>query len=380
MSYPIFEEKLLSKLEQTGTNKLAVIYNGRFVTYKAKMVYVFLNQERNKEDYPINFIIRRKEKPRDIVIKYPENTLFSDLLSNELYGIKLNTYFNENHCKIEVDIDLGLLIIESGIYNSARVISSRTDYKIANQVINGNMIERSVISKLVHEFKMHAYDNFRNVIFSKTPNRFLTQIYSKFRFYKIMYGFIPVIIDYPMIYNPLLDDCDSKTKDLVLYKEAIRKNRFVGKEGKLNAYMLTHEEICNIFSMKHFMRFTPMAFYDLLVGLLNPSLQYYPSVENRVYTKPDNLEINTKLPAVFSKNEYILELRKYQDLQEKDDSEHTKDIIETLLAYTEKDSLYYYCEKNIKNLLNFGPSVIDPKNITVDTLYSYFQEMVLNFE
>lgn len=379
MAFEELKQKLLDKLETAGTNKLAVIYNGRFAMYKSKMVYAYLGLDRDKEENTVNFIIRRKEKPRDIIIRNPYFKLFSDLCSNELYGVYLDTTFDDNHCKVDIDNDLSLLIIESGIYNSARVISSRSDYKIADQMINGRIIDRSVISKLVMEFKNHSYDNYRNIIFSKTPNRFLTQIYSKFRFYKIMYSFIPVIIDYPKIYNPLLDDDDMNVRDLLLYKEAVKKNRIVGKEESLNAYMLTHEEICHIFSIKHFMRFTPGAFYDLLVGLLNPALDYFPSVENKVYVKPENLEIKNKLPVSLSRNDYILKLKYYQDRIDKNNHDSDKEYLEILQNYSEKDALYYYCEKNIKNLTNYGPSSIDPKGINVDSIYSYFQEMRLNF-
>ena len=128
--------------------------------------------------------------------------------------------------------------------------------------------------------------------------------------------------------------------------------------------------------MTHFMRFTPSFFYELLVGLLNPSLDTFPSVNNKIFVKPDVVDssLGNKLPRCYSRINYIFELQKCNEQKNDPVAQHKFDI---LRQYIEKDSLYYCCERNLKNLFNYGPNVIDPPKITVDTVYAYLQEMRL---
>lgn len=128
--------------------------------------------------------------------------------------------------------------------------------------------------------------------------------------------------------------------------------------------------------MTHFMRFTPSFFYELLVGLLNPTLDTFPSVTNKIFVKPEILDdpLGNKLPRCYTRMNYIFELQRCNEA--KNDQAAQKKF-EILRQYIEKDALYYCCERNIKNLFNYGPSVIDPPKITVETVYSYLQEMRL---
>ena len=84
--------------------------------------------------------------------------------------------------------------------------------------------------------------------------------------------------------------------------------------------------------------------------------------------------LGNKLPRCYSRINYIFELQKCNELK---DDPTAQNKFEILRQYVEKDSLYYCCERNLKNLFNYGPSVIDPPKITVDTVYAYLQEMRL---
>lgn len=374
-----FEKDLIVTLEKAGSSKLAVVLDGKYYLYKSKMVYAYLRHRPGDEGPSVSFIVRRKEKPHNVEVRCVKSHIVDKILSDELYDVSLGVKFPYESCKIDIDVDLGLLIIESGIYNAARKIAINKDYRYLKIEINGVQIEdQNLVNKLVRSFKDNAYINFGKMVFSKSSNKFITQIYSKFRFYKTMYGFIPVIIKYPKLYNPFFDDPDNYLDRLYFYQVAKQKNRLVGNEGGLQAYMLTHEEICRAFSMSHFMRFTPSLFYDLLVGLMNPNLDIFPSVSNEVYAKPDNLE-TVKLPICYSKIKYFSVISKYEEnLRENPSDENVKNKLNALKSYAKQDALYTYCKRNLQYFFNYGPSVIDPPHITVDTVYNYLQEMKLN--
>ena len=254
---------------------------------------------------------------------------------------------------------------------------TNSDYDAFNNNKPFELENDEKLKTLIRSFRERAYKNFSSVVFCRLSNKFISRFYyGQNSFYKILYSFIPVFIYYPHLYNPIFDNPDTSIKHLQLYKLAVEKNRVSGKPDGLHAYMLTHEEICRACGMTHFMRFTPSFFYELLVGLLNPSLDTFPSVNNKIFVKPDVVDssLGNKLPRCYSRINYIFELQKCNEQKNDPVAQHKFDI---LRQYVEKDSLYYCCERNLKNLFNYGPNVIDPPKITVDTVYAYLQEMRL---
>ena len=376
----IFNEKILTLIEKTGVDKLSIILNGKYLLYHSKMVYVKLTRDAELGRNELKYYIKRVDKPREVKAVGIGTTLAEEILSTELYGIDLQIPFDWNDCKIIIDQDMSLLIIETGIYRIAKEFACTKDFLTANKIVvhaNVNnavkdfeITDREALKNLVHIFKERAYKNFSSVVFCRLSNKFVS------RFYKILYSFIPVFIYYPNLYNPIFDNPDNSIEHLQLYKLAVEKGRIAGNPEGLHAYMLTHEEVCRACAMTHFMRFTPSFFYELLVGLLNPSLDTFPSVSNKIFVKPDVVDnpLGNKLPKCYSRINYIFELQKCNELK---DDPTAQNKFEILRQYVEKDSLYYCCERNIKNLFNYGPSVIDPPKITVDTVYSYLQEMRL---
>lgn len=383
----IFNEKILSLLEKTGVDRLSIILNGKYLLYHSKMVYVKLTRNVEFGINELRYFIKRVDKPREMKAEAVDVTLAEEIMSTELYGIDLKIPFNWNDCKIVIDQDMSLLIIETGIYRIAREFACNKDSLTASKIIvnvsNENTVEkieitdRESLKNLVRIFKERSYRNFSSVVFCRLSNKFIARFYSRANsFYKILYSFIPVFIYYPNLYNPIFDNPDNLVEHLQLYKLAVEKGRIAGNPEGLHAYMLTHEEICRACSMTHFMRFTPSFFYELLVGLLNPTLDTFPSVTNKIFVKPEILDdpLGNKLPRCYTRMNYIFELQRCNEA--KNDKAAQKKF-EILRQYIEKDALYYCCERNIKNLFNYGPSVIDPPKITVETVYSYLQEMRL---
>lgn len=361
-----FEDKLI-KCMSNGANKLSIILNGRYFLYHSKMVYVKLQKDQETNKDRLFCFTKRVEKPKEVEVPEAINLLVEELISSELYNLPLSRRFTLEDFTITIDQDLSLLILESGIYNAIREFASDKDFK------SKSFKNQEQIHNLVRAFKEKAYRNFSSVILSRTSTKFIMRFYNSFKFYKTMYSFIPVFIYYPNLYNPFFDNPDNNIEVFKIYKTAVEKGRIVSFDNGLKAYMLTHEEICRAFAMKHFVRFTPTLFYELFVGLLNPTLDTFPSISNKVFVKPDNLDVTTKLPQCYSKLHFIYELQKCNSANDK--ASETK--LEILQQYVEKDSLYYCCEKNLQNLFNYGPSVIDPPRITADMLYSYLQEMTL---
>ena len=383
----VFNEKILKLLEETGVDSLSIILNGKYLLYHSKMVYVkyVRNTELGKNE--LVYFVKRVEKPREDRVSVVGYTLAEEIMSKELYGINLGIPFGWNDCKITIDQDMSLLIVETGIYSLTRELACLENFSTLDKIsvslvdtTNNKPFELENDEKLktlIRSFRERAYKNFSSVVFCRLSNKFISRFYyGQNSFYKILYSFIPVFIYYPHLYNPIFDNPDTSIKHLQLYKLAVEKNRVSGKLDGLHAYMLTHEEICRACGMTHFMRFTPSFFYELLVGLLNPSLDTFPSVNNKIFVKPDVVDssLGTKLPRCYSRINYIFELQKCNENKDDPVSQRKFDI---LRQYIEKDSLYYCCERNLKNLFNYGPNVIDPPKITVDTVYAYLQEMRL---
>ena len=168
----IFNEKILSLLEKTGVDRLSIILNGKYLLYHSKMVYVKLTRNVELGINELRYFIKRVDKPREMKAEAVDVTLAEEIMSTELYGIDLKIPFNWNDCKIVIDHDMSLLIIETGIYRIAREFACNKDSLTASKIIvnvsNENTVEkieitdRESLKNLVRIFKERSYRNFKD--------------------------------------------------------------------------------------------------------------------------------------------------------------------------------------------------------------------------
>lgn len=373
--------KIINAVSKTGTTRLAIIVDGRYYVKGSKMVYVWAESSLESEHQLLHFIVKQKQYPREKEIEDCLSNLVRDLTQSAIYGVEIPVQFTVDMCNCFVDVDLGILFLESGAYYLARQIAKDSNYKTSVYKIFNRELEKGVVLSLAREFKKQAFLNYRDVIFSGVSDRFVSRIYNRNKFYKILKTFIPVIVEYDGLYNPLLDNPDFNFKDFQIYKVAVAKNRKIDNDSGLRAYMMTHEEIAYTLGMKHFIRFTPEMLYSLIVGKINPNLKDFPSVNNNVYVKTVNSEISNRLPLVYTEEDYLLEVYKYQQKLQGVNGDGEKGSIakkfSDLQLYTKMDSLYWCSLKNLRYMVPNEMLSMQGGKVTASEIYSYLQEIQL---
>ena len=237
---------------------------------------------------------------------------------------------------------------------------------------------------LKNVFKQKSYYSYLKFIYSRAQSRIVPKCYKKKAFYGIQKAFVPVFIHYDYVYDPFVDDHESKAvSNSRLYNMAVEKNRSIKVSEHLSCYMLTHEEICVSLGLSKFMRFTPEFIYKVFVGLLRPDLPEFPSKQQFKYVLAAGEEQPEGFKRIYNENEF-LQLR--DKLANKvltcETSGNTADIDAANLefnkvnAYIKIDTLRYHCNLDRRTLTSIGSSVLD-KKITVNDLYAIIFEATL---
>lgn len=378
--------KLQDLVTKTGIKELAIIINGTYLTSSSKMVYISYENENKDGEEDIYFYVKSSSDSDDPIKRLPSmlRTILEKLLDTELYGIDLGINFSLQNCSFKIDQELGLIILESGIYSLVKDIAMTKNFSSSDFNFKGEILEKYKVNQLVLKFREESYDNYKSVIFSKISNRFISKLLNQSKFYKIMKSFVPVFVHYDFLYDPLRDNPDLNIEMYSIVKTAKKLDRKPTNLEHLSCYFMTHKEICTCFGLSHFIRFTPSFAYELFVGLLNPSFRYYPNVLNEAFVKPRTS--NNSVRGCFLKNEYfqmvyslnqILDPKNASNYKDSE-KQYAHDQLDILSSYLNSNTLYYACIKNRDYLLNYGPSILDDKeNTSVDALYSYLSEAKL---
>lgn len=386
--------RIIESLRSCGLKSLAVMINGSYMMHAGKMVYVKLvdvSDELNPQSpkYDLCFFqvsSDRSASQGDVTYQNGLSDLITELISNTLYGVKLTGLGTVDGSQCRVMTELGLISFESELYSAARQMATMASIQSAIFRFSGNVVPEEQIAALLNAFKRNSFSVFQSLIFAKGNNKFVNKLYKANGFYKLQRAFVPVFVTFSEVYNPL-EDPSLQLQQFKIYKMAVEKNRRVELSCGLSAYFLTHREICEAFNMNKFMRFTPLFFYRILVGLLDPSLEEFPNKNSYSAIKPVALRsaettASKSLKLKYTQSEYLQLLgeMRYKVVNAKSEEEAAgySEIVTNLEQYETVSSLYYECAVNHARLTNFGSYTLDdPRETTVDKLLAYISDAQL---
>jgi len=168
-----------------------------------------------------------------------------------------------------------------------------------------------------------------------------------------------------------------------LMQTAVGNSREVVVNNKLRCYMLTHKEICQALNLKRFMRFTPEFLYRVVVGMMRPDLEDFPSKSRKVYVRSSASEVIPGYKACYSVADFEELLTNLAGMASKISSEEERKKIEkeleVLNGYVNIDSLFYEVDKERGVLSRIGALPVDG-SITTELLYSIISDCELLME
>jgi len=220
-----------------------------------------------------------------------------------------------------------IIFVETHLYHDLRkhveddTVPSSMRYSVllddsdAKAYANGSFVpeyhttDAALCNQLLREFVLMSYNNYLQIVYE---SRFINALFktAENSFYKIQNTFIPVVMEYAYLFNPLTDRgkrnpyrTHKTVRDTVLYHAALYNQRVLKPSGKivapsivisdyieridtylrssseahLCAPILSHAEICALLGMKTFMRFTPSFLYRFLAAALDPELTTHPA-------------------------------------------------------------------------------------------------------
>lgn len=375
-SSDFLEDRIVDKLGKVDNKPKAVILNGKHYVWNQKSVYAVLTDKSRVEFY----VCERKDNAsieKHFITTEIFNNLNTQLSSNKLGNFIYNGTIPENKINIYVDGSLDYLILEGVLYALAKRLIENNQARVGVHLENFQL-DVGQVNALLTAFRNISYENYNKFMFSKMQRKIINRCFSKNQFFKIMRAFIPVLIKYKYVYNPLIDDPENTFfMDSLLMKTAIDNKRLITINDNLYCYMLTHEEICRSLGLKHFMRFTPGFLYKYVVGLIHPELRGFPNKVRKVWVRPSDVEAFPGYNASYYEGEYDeIHNNLVQKVLESADDENKTQLSKELLAlenYLDITTLYYEIEREKTQLINIGATILDDK-VSTDLLYDILME------
>lgn len=374
-------------LKSFNTAEMTLVVDGRYFMFRSKTVYAELVGTQ------LEFFIREKKidsngKTLSMAEKIYVTADVLPKLTEAVIKRTLGTYtsefnFNASYMRVDVDSEMGLVIIESVLYKIARTMIT-TNQKNQDLRIGDDRVPYHSLVPLLTEFRKQSYSNYYKFIYNKLMRRIVNRCYKKVPFYNTMRAFVPVIIQYDYVYNPLMDDPDNTLfMHTRLMQTAVSNSREVVVNNKLRCYMLTHKEICQALNLKRFMRFTPEFLYRVVVGMMRPDLEDFPSKSRKVYVRSSASEVIPGYKACYSVADFEELLTNLAGMASKISSEEERKKIEkeleVLNGYVNIDSLFYEVDKERGVLSRIGALPVDG-SITTELLYSIISDCELLME
>lgn len=384
------ENDIIAAIEKNqrfrDAKELTIVLNGEALCYRDKVVYASLSFAKNSDGmmagrFACHYVeTDNTGKPRCInCTAVVSQRIRNAVTSSELYGVSTKLICSTNMCSIEIDSDLQMLFIEGAIYHTVKMLIANGYTSSSGQFIRANGTEMTTQEtiKLVNNFKQVGLVNYAKLVFFR---RFRTKVAKANSFLQIQKSFIPVYIDCSYLYNPLKMDSSLHFMDSTLYKESEKRVVEVLPGGTLVAHMMTHLEICRALGMHNFMRFTPALLYSVVVGLLVGDSPNFPNLNLMVMHNPD-AEVRKFMSIEDWQVEYGVVQKHYQE--EPEGTQHKYELeaqLAELSSYTQRDSLYAFCERVAGQLAAMEPVALDDeKNKTPASYYRYLKEAKITF-
>lgn len=369
-----------------NAKELTIVLNGEALCYRDKVVYANLLFAKGSDGAMVGRFACHYVETDNTGKSHRVNCTGSvsqhiqiTAMSSELYGVPTKLDCSLDMCSIEIDSDLQMLFIEGALYHTVKMMIANGYTSSSGQFIraNGTEITTQETIRLVNNFKQVGLVNYANLIFFR---RFRTKVAKADSFLQIQKSFIPVYIDSSYLYNPLKMDTSLRFMDSVLYKQSEKRVVEILPNGALTAHMMTHLEICRALGMHHFMRFTPALLYSIVVGLLVGNSSHFPN-QNLMVMHNSDVETNRVMPEEAWQAEYTWTQQQYQKEPEGTQRKYELAVrLSELSAYTQRDSLYVFCERFAGQFAAMGPNALDDeKNKTPASYYRYLKEAKITF-
>lgn len=377
------EDLVTSKLSKLDTKPLAVVLDCEYASMNQKAIYIEYTGKTGKVD------AFYREQGATSNEKVYVTTEFFGILAGKLESGSfggINTVYSTydiSMINVVVDVQLGLIIFESALYKIGRCLMDKesNNYSLS---VGDYEFNSEDLRALKNIFKQRSYYNYLKFIYSRAQSRIVPKCYKKKAFYSIQKAFVPVFIHYDYVYDPLIDDHESKAVcSSKLYDMAVKKNRIIKVSEHLSCYMLTHEEICISLGLSKFMRFTAEFIYKIFVGLLRPDLPEFPSKQQFKFVLAAGVEQPEGFRRAYSENEFlqlreklankVFACRASGNAAELDAANFEFSKVN---AYIKIDTLRYHCNLDRRTLTSIGSSVLDRK-VTVNDLYGTIFEATL---
>lgn len=369
-----FKNKIVSVLDSNTLDEAAVLINGEYLTTvsdgKRRLVYV---STKISHDGIRDLVFYTKLKDTNSNTYNLKNvahsmmaTIETRLLSPKLYGYTVPGFASLTKCPIRSCAENGFLILESQLYASVRTIvesgKSNQSFKFG-----GDVIEPTMIRKLVELFKRESYSVYRKLLFSPFSRKLMNKLRTRGKFlYGIQGSFVPVFIDYKKVHNPF--KYSDTVKNTRLYKQAVEKGR-VREFANVSCYYLTQYEVCKALGMTQFMRFTPVFLYDVFAGLLFPNNDNFPAATRMVYVSDGGN--GTSFFSIETYQKVIASVMSAMELSP-DDKHKAESRLLQLQRYEKQSSLLFACRRNLKSLVDVGGQGLDDDREHTKTAIAYF--------
>lgn len=371
-------DRICKSLQNSGVRDVSILLNGKILTAAGgKTVYVELTQDLKN----IVFYCRTisGEKPNQVSVKTEVEVLSvlrKEVCSTTLFGIEVGGRAEEDNCSVSIDSDMRFLIIESYLFGRVKQIASidtPQGFKLGD-----TMVSPVVCDSLKRAFIKASYSMYGDLVYRRGSNKFTNKLHRKKEFYNIQRVFIPVLIDYKAVYNPLRYNAGAM--ESALLKKAVNLNRY-RERGNVSCYYLTHKEVCEALHMDHFMRFSSSFLYKVFIGLLFPDNEDFPAANREIWVRDEAME--SKFRISYNVVEFTNLVTKNRKIVEDANSSSAAKLaaaeaLEQLDKYQKKSSLLYACEKERTALMGIGSISLDDENKkTAQAYYSYLQKASL---
>lgn len=404
------ERKIYDAMVKYALDRASIVINSELLTEGQKTVFVQMKrknsmkkqkeqkvQENNEEDDDgitketslLDVFINVTVKDPTAVTRHKSGTvrkavpevidkLKKILISPCIGGITVDgiNRVDDNLWTVTVDEEFNLVILKSSLYRIVEDLMINRNGEIVQSEFGGSMLTSGQVSRALQLFKQLSYRLYGDLVYKSIYKKFSKKMgFASNDMYQIQNAFIPVLIDYKKVYNPVA--IDQVLMNSALVRKAIEKNR-VRQGDYFDMYLLSHMEVCEALHMKSFMRFTPGFLYNFMVGLAHPTYSGFPAVNKSVFVKTDNLGGKD----CYTEQEFMI---KQQRLKQEIEDPSTdpaarglaKNDLEAILSgttYTKMSSLLQYCYAERDRLATFGSTVLDnPRAKRAQDYYEYLQ-------
>lgn len=286
----VLADSLIESLNSSGNNYFKVLLNYNPLKFRGKNIFVRKIFVKGSVVPEFGYFVSVGGKNEFVVVEdcLPnlENALknktlagfdFSREYPNDLFRIEVNQYF-----KIINIVQEHFYALCKEIYKSTTIGRLNTPYQTLSAEDCG---------KIFSYFEDVATISYLDVLDSKILKSLRAD--RNVKFYNSLVNFVLVYFKGPCLLNPFVD-CGRYKKafeNTQLFKY-IEKCRFLVGENEVA--LLTNKEICECLHLKKFMRFNPLFFMNVLLGLLNPAKNYSVSrymyvVDGQVFSEDDYL-------------------------------------------------------------------------------------------